>query len=191
LLKHMHNTFGINIIPENEKQRLQALQRYNVLDTSAEEQFNKIALLVAKIFNMPIVLISFVDSERVFFKANIGMGNTKETSRGVSLCALAVLDENVTVFDNPQSEPCLMANPLVTGEFGLQFYAGAPIQTRDGFNIGTLCLVDKKKRYINKDQQKILKDFAAIVMDMLEYRAALLEYRSFPVGTAENKHETK
>ena len=169
----MINTFGKEIIPPNDEARLEALKRYEVLDTPHEEYFDRMARMAAMIFNMPIALVSFVDKERVFFKANVGMPGVENVSRGVSLCALAVLDDDVTVFERPLEEPCLLANPLVTGEFGLRFYAGAPIRTPDGYNIGTLCLVDKKPRYITEDQKTLLADLAGVVADLLVGRLAL------------------
>jgi GAF domain-containing protein len=142
-----------------------------VLDTPPEENFNKLAALAAKIFNMPIALISFVDSERVFFKANVGMEGTQNVERGVSFCSLAILDKDVTVVDQPLNDVCTLANPLVTGSFGLRFYAGAPIITPNGYCIGTLCIVDKKQRYITEDQKDLLADIASIVMDYVLVRA--------------------
>jgi GAF domain-containing protein len=170
----MENTFGKNIIPENDEERLASLENYKKIDFQADNHFNKIALLTAKIFNMPIALIAFVDKEEVLFKANVGMNGTDTVSRGISLCSLAVLDNNITVFERPLEEACLLSNPLVTGQFGLRFYAGAPLKTRDGFNIGTLCMVDKKQRYITEAQKSILQDLASIVMDQLECRLELL-----------------
>nr|MDQ3071697.1 GAF domain-containing protein [Bacteroidota bacterium] len=76
----------------------------------------------------------------------------------------------ITVIDNPLSDPCVLNNPLVTGQFGLKFYAGAPIITPDGFVIGTLCIIDKKQRYINEDQKVILAEIASIVMDYVTLR---------------------
>src|SRR5688572_16439291 len=140
----MENTFGINIIPANDQERLEALRRFQILDTPPEESFDRLAKLTAQIFNTPIALISFVAEDQVFFKANKGMGTSRYTSRGISLCALAILNRDVTVFENPLEEPCLLANPLVNGKFGLRFYAAAPLVTRDGFAIGSLCIVDKK-----------------------------------------------
>lgn len=170
----MKNTFGKEIIPENDSSRLAALAEYKKVDFKFDNHFNTIAKVVARIFNMPIALIAFVDKEEVHFKANVGMEGTNTVSRGISLCSLAVLDDEITVFDRPLEEPCLMSNPLVSGEFGLRFYAGAPLKTRDGYNIGTLCIVDKKQRYITEAQKTILTDMASIVMDQLECRLELL-----------------
>lgn len=171
----MKNTFGKNIIPNNDEDRLADLENYKKIDFQVDNHFNKIARLAAKIFNMPIALIAFVDKEEVLFKGNVGMEGKDTVSRGISLCSLAILDDNVTVFDRPLEEACLLANPLVTGQFGLRFYAGAPLKTRNGFNIGTLCIVDKKQRYITEAQKSILEDLASIVMDQLECRLELLQ----------------
>lgn len=166
----MKNTFGIDIIPENDELRIEVLKRYQILDTPPENAFDHIAQLAARIFNVPISLVSLVDAEQVYFKANVGMGNIRSTSRGVSLCSLAVLQPEVTVFENAHEESCLLANPLVAGEFGLKFYAGAPITTPDGFLIGTLCVVDKQPRTFSEKDRLVLQGLATLVMDDIELR---------------------
>lgn len=171
----IENTFGMNIIPENDIERLAALQRYRIMDTPSEASFDNLAKLCAKIFNVPISLISLVDAERVFFKANIGMGTAKEANRGKSLCALAVLNTDITVFQDALKEPCLMANPNVAGNFGLRFYAGAPLITHDGFLIGTLCIIDKQPRSFSKQEEEILSGLATAVMDQIELRISALD----------------
>ncbi len=183
----IHNTFGINIIPENEKERLAALQRYENLDASAENTLNKIAGLTAKIFNMPIGLVAFAHESEVVFKGNVGMEGVDSANRGVSLCALAVLNDEVTMFERPLEEPCLLANPLVVGDFGLRFYAGAPLHTPDGFNIGTVCVVDKKQRYLTEQQKSILEDIAGITMDFLELKAKIKKQENVPVSKSRKK----
>lgn len=172
----MKNTFSIPIIPTNDEERLKALYRYEILDTPPEGAFNHVAELAVKIFNVPIALISLVDRERVFFKANVGMPGVSNVGRGLSLCSLAVLQkEEPVVFENAEKEPCLLANPMVAGSFGLRFYAGAPLITIDGFNIGTLCLVDKKVRKFSEEDRKMLQDLAAIVMDEMEIRISSIK----------------
>ena len=166
----MKNTFGIPIIPKNDAERLKALYRYEILDTPPEGAFNRIASLAAKLFQVPIALISLVDNERVFFKANVGMPGVTNVPRGESLCSLAILQEKPTVFKDAENEPCLLANPLVAGSFGLKFYAGAPLITSDGYNIGTVCLVDKKSRDFSEKEMEMLEDLAAVVMDEIEIR---------------------
>jgi len=145
------------------------------MDTPSEASFDNIAQLCTQIFNVPISLVSLVDAERVFFKANMGMGKMKEAERGKSLCALAVLDPEVTFFEDALKEPCLIANPNVAGDFGLRFYAGAPLITHDGFLIGTLCIIDKKPRLFSKREEKILSGMAIAIMDQIELRLSALE----------------
>jgi len=171
------NTFGINIIPDNDEQRLEALRRYQILDTPPEEAFTNLAHLIANYFDTPIALISLVDKNRVQFKGNVGMPGVKNVERGVSLCSLAVLSSEPTIIDNPIEDPCLLANPLVHGKFGLRFYAGAPITTPDGFNIGTVCIVDKKERTFRQKDKDQLVRFAKVVMHDIELRLAAQKQR--------------
>lgn len=167
----MENHFiGVNLIPENEEERLAELQKYDILDTPPEGAFNHIAQMAVRMFDVPIALVSLVDAERVWFKANVGMGNTKNVPRGTSLCSLAILSSQPTVFEDALKEKCLMANPLVLGQFGLRFYAGAPITTPEGINLGTLCIVDKQPRSFHADEQRVLENLAQIVMDEIELR---------------------
>jgi PAS domain S-box-containing protein len=170
----IENTFGIDIIPENDVERINALRRYRVMDTPSEDSFDQFARLATRIFKVPIALVSLVDAERVFFKANVGMGKAKESNRGKSLCALAVLTPEVTVFEDALKEPCLLANPNVTGDFGLRFYAGAPLITHDGFMIGTFCIIDQHTRVFTKEEEVILKGLAGAVMDHIELRLSAL-----------------
>lgn len=171
----MKNTFSIPIVPDNDKERLQALYRYEIVNTPPEGAFNRVAELAAKIFKVPIALISLVDEEKVFFKANVGMPGVKSTERGLSLCSLAILKEDPTVFEKAETEPCLLANPLVAGSFGLKFYAGAPLITHDGYRIGTVCVIDKMERTFTANDQAMLQDLAAIVMDEIEIRLSAIK----------------
>ena len=172
----MKNTFGKVIIPVNDEKRIEALKSYQILDTPPEGFFDKLAQIIAKTFDSPIALVSLVDKEQVFFKANEGMPGVSYVDRGVSLCSLAVLDNTPTIFEDATTEPCLLTNPLVAGEFGLRFYAGAPIITPDGFNIGTVCVVDKKPRPFSKEDEELLKLFAKAAMDAIEDRRKNLIY---------------
>jgi GAF domain-containing protein len=114
-----------------------------------------------------------VAKDFVEFKGNTGMEGTNRVSRGVSLCSLAILSEEPTVFEDATKEPCLLENPLVAGAFGLRFYAGAPITTREGFHIGTVCVVGKEPRAFGADEQNLLTRFADTVMKELESRKIL------------------
>ena len=173
----MVNTFEKDIIPENEEQRIKALYNYTLMDTLPDAYFNNLAYIVAQFFQTPIALISFVESEFVFFKGNVGMEGLLKTDRGSSLCALAILNEGVTVFTDTLDEPCLLANPLVRGKFGLRFYAGAPLITPNGYPIGTLCIIDKEPRTFNNKERDILNRFSKIAMHELEMRTVNLTYQ--------------
>lgn len=169
----MTNTFGKPIIPENETARLDALNQYAALDGFPDVYFNEIATIVATTFGVPIALVSLVASEHVEFKGNHGMTGVSRTDRGVSLCSLAVLDNDPTIFEDARLEPCLLANPLVAGEFGLEFYAGVPLTTPEGFNIGTVCIVDKKPRKMSEAEVMLLSRFAGNIMEELKSRKLL------------------
>jgi GAF domain-containing protein len=155
----------------HEAARLQALKRYDILDTPEDGSMNRLAGLAAKVFNMPIALISLVDEDRIWFKSRHGL-DAVQVDRGGGLCDSAILSDDVYIVEDARRDPRTLANPLVAGEFGLQFYAAAPLQTHDGHNLGTFCLIDQKQRYLTEAQKLILQDMAAIAMDEIELRLA-------------------
>ena len=156
----------------NEQNRLAALQRYDVLDTPPEEAFDRIVDLATIIFDVPIALVSLVDRERQWFKACYGL-DVRETSREVSFCAHAILSDKVMVVPDAAQDPRFRDNALVTGGPGIRFYAGAPLRTADGHNLGSLCIIDTKPRAaFTAAQQSILAGLAAQVVDELELRLA-------------------
>ncbi len=153
----------------HEAERIKALHKYELLDTPPDGSFNKMAELAAKIFNVPIAIISMVDTDRIWFKSHFGL-EINEIGRDPGLCASAILSNDVYLIEDARADPRSLANPLVTGEFGLQFYAAAPLTTTDGHNLGTLCIIDKRQRFINSDQQAMLKQMADIIVDEIELR---------------------
>ncbi|MEO6669561.1 MAG: GAF domain-containing protein [Ferruginibacter sp.] len=169
----MINTFDKPIIHANEELRFDNLNTYAVLDGYPDEYFNNVACTIAKIFHTPIALISLVGDKHVEFKGNFGMEDTPIVERGVSLCSLAILDKTPIIFEDATKEPCLLNNPLVAGDFGLKFYAGVPLTTAEGFNIGTVCIIDKEPRKISDDEIQLLSRFASNVMAELEARKIL------------------
>ncbi|ALW84981.1 serine/threonine protein phosphatase [Hymenobacter sedentarius] len=154
-----------------EAARLQALKRYNILDTPEDGSMNRLTGLAAKVFNMPIALISLVDEDRIWFKSRYGL-DAEQIDRDPGLCASAILSDEVYIVEDARQDPRTLANPLVAGEFGLRFYAAAPLQTHDGHQLGTFCVIDQKQRYLNEAQKLILQDMAAIAMDEIELRLA-------------------
>lgn len=155
-----------------EFDRIKALKRYEILDTPAEGNFDRITLLASKMFNVPIAIVSLVDEDRIWFKSSQGLGNTKEIEKTPGLCASAILSDDVYLVEDARNDPRCLTNPLVCGAFGLQFYAAAPLKTHDGHKLGTLCIIDKKIRYINSEQQALLKQLSEIVMHEMELRLA-------------------
>lgn len=180
----MKNFFGKEIIPENETERLQTLQRYRLIDSLPDGYFNRLANIIARTFGVPIALVSIVEKSEVQFAGNFGMTDTRKASRGMSLCSLAVLDDSPTIFKDALKEPCLLSNPLVSGEFGLRFYAGAPIMTSDNFAIGTVCVVDKLPRDFGDADKQLLQYFAHLAMQEIETRFTLLNSLEYQTASA-------
>ena len=168
--KILKNTFGKNISPQNEQQRLEAIEYYDLLKNLPTKYFDAQAEIIAIAFNTPIALISIVADENVYFKGNVGMPGVKKVDRGVSLCSLAILSDEPTIFKDALLEACLLTNPLVAGDFGLRFYAGAPITTPEGLHMGAVCIVDVEPRDFTDDEQKMLVNFAKSVMSEIEVR---------------------
>ncbi len=152
-----------------EKARIKALHKLEILDTQPDGSYNKLAELAAKIFNVPIAIISLVDIDRIWFKSHYGL-EIDQITKEPGLCASAILSDDVYLIEDAKNDPRCLANPLVAGEFGLQFYAAAPLKTKDGHNLGTFCIIDKRQRFINSDQQEMLKQLASIVTDEMELR---------------------
>lgn len=155
-------------------QRLEKLYEYRILDTHSEEAFDKIALLAAQIFNTTSAFISFVDQDRVFLKSNLSLLPHNVIERRDSLCSLAILNDNITVFNDTHTSPDLMESPYVAGEDGIRFYAGAPLKTPEGYVVGTVCVIDNVAREATDAQLDMLKTLSKIIVNKLESR---LRYR--------------
>lgn len=161
-----------SIIPENEAQRMAAVRRYNILDTPPDGAFDRITAIAARRFDVPISIISIVDDDRIWFKSHHGLPGVSQIGRDPGLCASAILSPDPHILLDASADPRSLANPLVAGEFGLRFYAGVPLRTSDGYNLGTLCVIDKAPRPIDQAQIEDLKDLASLVIDQLELRLA-------------------
>jgi PAS domain S-box-containing protein len=159
-----------SLLPANEVERLAALHRYDILDTPTEVAFDRVTSLAARLFQMPTVLISLVDKSRAWFKSSIGF-EASEVPRDATLCSFAVLTDELLVVPDTQLDQRFLGNPFVQCEPGLRFYAGAPLLTHDGFNLGTLCMLDTVPHNpLTAEQEATLVDLAAIVIDELELR---------------------
>jgi two-component sensor histidine kinase len=159
----------IDLSAEVEALRLDAVHRYEILDTPSDGTFDRITRLAARLFKVPIAIVSIVDSDRIWFKSHHGL-SISEIPRDPGLCASAILHDQPWIVTNAKLDPRSLANPLVAGAFGLEFYLGVPLRTHDGFNLGTLCVIDKAPREPSKEQSEHLIDLAHIVMDQLEMR---------------------
>lgn len=157
------------IIPPSEVERLAVVRRYDILDTPPDGAFDRITRIAARFFDVPIAIVSIVDHDRIWFKSRYGLA-AEEIPRSPGLCASAILDNKPWVLTDAKVDPRSLTNPLVAGDFGLRFYAGVPLRTCDGFNLGTLCVIDREPRQVRDDELATLSDLGAIVMDELELR---------------------
>ena len=159
----------LSLFAANEHERLAAVKRYDVLDTPPDGAFDRITAIAARRFQVPIAIISVVDESRIWFKSHHGL-DVKQIGRDPGLCASAILSDIPHILPDASKDVRSLANPLVAGDFGLRFYVGVPLRTSDGYNLGTLCVIDKEPRTIDQAQIDDLKDLASVVMDQLELR---------------------
>lgn len=170
------------IIPDDEIARMAAVHQYRILDTPPDGAFDRITALAARLFNVPIAIVSIVDHDRIWFKSHHGM-TAEEIPREPGLCASAILQGDVWVVENAPEDPRTLTNPLVAGDFGLGFYAGAPLKTREGYNLGTMCILDTAPRSMSATDMATLQDLAGLVISELELR---LESRELARSSADS-----
>lgn len=161
-----------------EIDRLAALDRYAILDTEQEPAFDEVAALASRICETPIAVVNLIASDRQFFKAEVGLG-VRETPLESSFCAKAILEEDFLMVPDATKDVRFDCNPLVTGEPGLRFYAGALLKTEDGFPIGTLCVLDTRPRVLTDLQQETLRVLARQVMAQFDLRKTIADQRQF------------
>ncbi len=158
--------------PTNEAERQELLDSLRLLDTEAEEVFDRITRLVARLLKVPTALFSLVDADRQWFKSRVGM-ETLETPREQAFCAHAILQDQPLVVADAATDARFADNPLVTGAPNIRFYAGVPIRSSGGLPIGTLCAIDDHARVLTADELCIMIDLADIVQKEVQYRERL------------------
>lgn len=161
-------------VTAGERRRSSALQSYDVLDTPREEEFDDIARMAAELCGTPIAVVNLVDTDRQFFKAEVGLG-VRETPLETSFCGHAILASDLMIVNDASKDRRFDGNPLVHSEGGIRFYAGALLTTPEGFAIGTVCVLDVVPRELTDHQKRMLKLLARQVMTQLELRRSLAE----------------
>jgi len=161
-------------VPTGEAERMRALLKFDLLETGQDPDFDNLARLASEICGTPISLVSLVDSDRQWFKSNIGLGGVTETDRCDAFCAYNILEpDDILVVPDARLDERFVNNPLVTGYPNIVFYAGAPLVTREGHALGSLCVIDREPREITENQKNALASLSRQVVKLMELRLAL------------------
>ena len=153
-------------IPHDEERRIEALRRMLILDTPPEERFDRVVAFASEEFDMPIVLVSLVDSRRQWFKARVGL-EACETDRESSFCGHAIMQPQMLIVEDALRDTRFHDNPLVVGAPHIRFYAGAPLQLPDGEIVGTLCMIDRRPRTLDAIDLAIFASLRELVASEL------------------------
>ncbi len=164
-------------IPRDERQRLAALRRYDIVDTPPEKNFDRITVLATHICQTPIALLVLIDEGRQWFKAKVGV-RFRETPRELAFCAHAIMQRHIFIIPDASRDERFAQNPLVTSGPKYRFYAASPLVTPDRRVLGTLCVIDRVRRTLNAAQKADLIALSRLVMTELELRRRLREERS-------------
>ena len=156
-------------LPPDEAKRIAALMQCGVLDTEAEQDFDDLTRLAADLLNVPIALVSLIDRDRQWFKSKVGL-DACESGRDVAFCSHAILGEDLFVVPDATRDERFHDNPFVTDPPHIRFYAGAPLRSADGFNYGTLCVIDNRPRELRDEHAEVLRGLARQATAQLELR---------------------
>ncbi|MBI1185620.1 GAF domain-containing protein [bacterium] len=158
------------VVPNNERERLKALRKLEILDTEAEREFDQLVELASQICGTPISLISLIDDERQWFKSKIGLKDS-QTPRDLSFCGHAINEPDVPfIIEDAHNDERFYDNPYVTGDPFISFYAGVPIKTSEGLALGTLCVIDSQPNHLSEEQIAALKVLSNQAMKLIELR---------------------
>ncbi|RZL67906.1 MAG: GAF domain-containing protein [Variovorax sp.] len=162
---------------ERESESIEALFNLEVLDTESEPEFDALAQAAATVCDAPNALISLIDTDRQWFKAQVGFERPSDTPRDRSFCAYAVLGDDLFMVEDASLDARFADHPAVTGEEHLRFYAGVPLRLSNGLQIGTLCVTDSMPRRLDAAQRGALEQLAIAVVRALEGRSAIRQLR--------------
>ena len=179
---------GVPMMSSNDGARVDALQKYAILDSEPEQAFDDLTLLASYVCKTPIALISLVDEDRQWFKAKVGISAT-ETSRDIAFCSTAIQQGDVFVVPDTLQDERFRTNPLVVSEPNIRFYAGAPLINEDGYALGTLCVIDRAPRVLGADQEAALKALSRLVLMQMEFRRNLLLLKEALSDRTREEHE--
>jgi diguanylate cyclase (GGDEF)-like protein/PAS domain S-box-containing protein len=161
-----------NPTEQTEQLRQQALDALDIVDSGTESAFDGLVQAASAICGAPIALISLIDHDRQWFKANVGLEGVKETPRCISFCTHAIKQSELFVVEDAQIDPEFSVNPLVTGDPHIRFYAGAPLGLSCGATVGTLCVISRQPMRLDEDQREVLCNLSKTAVHLLEGRRA-------------------
>jgi len=161
-----------NPTEQTEQLRQQALDALDIVDSGTESAFDGLVQAASAICGTPIALISLIDHDRQWFKANVGLEGVKETPRCISFCTHAIKQSELFVVEDAQIDPEFSVNPLVTGDPHIRFYAGAPLRLSCGATVGTLCVISRQPMRLDEDQREVLCNLSKTAVHLLEGRRA-------------------
>ncbi|WP_338763082.1 PAS domain-containing protein [Bernardetia sp. ABR2-2B] len=152
----------------SEKERLNILKKYQIIDTPSDSAFDKITKFATQLFNAPISLISLVDEDRVWFKSVEGLDLT-EIPKEKGFCGSVILSDDIFEIQDISKQPTNSQNASICKELGLRFYASVPLKVEGKYNLGTLCILDKKPRVLTEKEKETLKSLAGLAIEQLEH----------------------
>ena len=164
---------------QDEPGRLLALKRYGALDTAREQNFDAITSIICSVLDVPICAVTLLDETRQWFKSSVGLDYT-ETARDLAFCDQTIRGREVMLIEDATRDSRFADNPLVIGKPEIRSYAGAPLVTPDGYQIGALCAIDRKPRNFDAAQVAILERFSKLVVEQLELQT--LAHNDFLTG---------
>ncbi|MGK6324401.1 GAF domain-containing protein [Sphingomonas sp. DT-51] len=164
-------------VSRDERRRLMAVERSGLLNSNAEDGFDRLTWLAAQSFDAPIALLTLLTPTRQWFKSRVGL-DMVDTPRSWAFCNHTIMQRDVFTVPDLSADPRFADNPAVRGEPGFRFYAGAPVLDDDGFVVGSLCVIDRKPRIIGEREEKTIQALAAVASDEVRLRALDRKLRS-------------